>query len=250
VTQHIAPQITQIPKHIAIIMDGNGRWAKRHSLPRYLGHQYGLHPVRTTVELCAKYGVKILTLFAFSSENWLRPPKEVRQIMELFFRSLKGEIRRLQKSGVRLRIIGDRTAFSQALQERISQAEHTTEHNSTVLLQIAANYGGRWDITQAARTLAQQVQAGTLQPEAIDENTVANALAFTDCPYPDLLIRTGGEQRISNFLLWQLAYAELYFSDLLWPDFNELEFIKALEVYASRQRRFGKTGEQTATAPK
>jgi undecaprenyl diphosphate synthase len=241
--------LTQIPKHIAIIMDGNGRWAKRRLLPRYLGHQSGLKTVRTVVEQCAQRGVEVLTLFAFSSENWSRPRQEVRQIMDLFFRALRGEIRRLQNNQVRLRVIGDRTAFSTALQQRIAKAEQLTSVNNGLLLQIAANYGGRWDITQAARYLAQQVQIGKLEPEAIDETAITAALAFPDCPYPDLLIRTGGEQRISNFLLWQLAYAELYFSDLLWPDFNEAEFAKALEVFASRQRRFGKTGEQIENLP-
>jgi undecaprenyl diphosphate synthase len=185
VTKDLAPQLTQVPKHIAIIMDGNGRWAKQRSLPRYFGHQYGLYPIRTVVEQCTNCGVEVLTLFAFSSENWFRPYQEVQQIMDLFFRALKGEIKRMQRNQIRLRIIGDRTAFSSALQERIAQAEQLTSTNNGLLLQIAANYGGRWDITQAARQLAKQVQDGTLIPEAIDETAMASALAFPDCPYPD-----------------------------------------------------------------
>jgi undecaprenyl diphosphate synthase len=199
------------------------------------------------VEQSTKYGIKVLTLFAFSSENWSRPRQEVRQIMGLFFRALRGELERLQKNNVRLRVIGERSAFSLAIQQRIAEVEHLTANNSGVLLQIAANYGGRWEITQAARRIAYAVQAGTLSPDAVDEHNLASMLTFPSDPDPDLLIRTGGEQRISNFLLWQLAYAELYFSDMLWPDFNEAAFINALEVFAQRQRRFGKTGEQVAS---
>jgi len=239
----------QVPRHIAIIMDGNGRWARQRMLPRHAGHRAGLKTVRMVVEQCTKHGVEVLTLFAFSSENWSRPRQEVRQLMELFFSALRGEIKRLQKNRVRLRIIGERRAFSESLQQRISETERATAANEGLLLQIAANYGGRWDITQAARRLAQRVQAGELTPDAIDEATLASALTFPDRPDPDLFIRTGGERRISNFLLWQIAYAELYFSDLLWPDFDAAELERALDDFAGRQRRFGKTGEQVEAAP-
>lgn len=239
-----SPVTFSIPRHIAIIMDGNGRWAKRRMLPRYAGHQAGLKTVRMVVEQCAKYGVEVLTLFAFSSENWSRPRQEVFQIMDLFFHALRGELKRLQKNNVKLRIIGERQAFSTALVQRIAEAEQVTANNTGLLLQIAANYGGRWDILQAIRKLAQQVKDSKLEPAVIDEASVTAALSFSDKPDPDLLIRTGGEQRISNFLLWQIAYAELYFSELLWPDFNAAELNKALEIFASRQRRFGKTPDQ------
>jgi len=241
--------LAQAPRHIAIIMDGNGRWARQRLLPRPAGHRAGLKTVRMVVEECAKRGVEVLTLFAFSSENWSRPRQEVRQIMDLFLGALRGEIKRLQENQVRLRIIGERRAFSEGLQRRISEAEQATASNEGLLLQIAANYGGRWDITQAVRHLAQRVQAGELAANAIDETLLASALTFPDCPDPDLFIRTGGERRISNFLLWQIAYAELYFSDLLWPDFDAHELERALNDFAGRQRRFGKTGEQVEAAP-
>ncbi|KOR30276.1 hypothetical protein TI04_06515 [Achromatium sp. WMS2] len=239
---------TQLPNHIAMIMDGNGRWAKKRMLPRYAGHQAGLKTVRMVVEQCSTRGIKALTLFAFSSENWSRPYQEVNQIMSLFFQALRGEQRRLQKNRVRLRIIGDKSAFSPNLVQRISETERITASNDGLLLQIAANYGGRWDIVQAARTMAQQVQAGQLDPATISEANFATNLATLDCPDPDLLIRTGGEQRISNFLLWQLAYAELYFTEVLWPDFDEMALVDALNAFASRQRRFGKTGDQVQSA--
>jgi undecaprenyl diphosphate synthase len=225
-------------------MDGNGRWARRRLLPRYAGHRAGLKTVRRVVEQCAQRGVQVLTLFAFSSENWSRPRQEVHQLMGLFLHALRGEIKRLQKNRVRLRIIGERRAFSAELQQYIADAEHVTAGNDGLLLQIAANYGGRWDIAEATRSLARQVQSGTLAPDAIDENIFATALAFPDCPDPDLFIRTGGERRISNFLLWQLAYTELHFSDVLWPDFDQTELERALADFAGRERRFGKTSEQ------
>jgi undecaprenyl diphosphate synthase len=225
-------------------MDGNGRWAQRRMLPRYAGHRAGLKTVRMVVEQCANRGIEVLTLFAFSSENWTRPPEEVSQLMELFMGALRGEIKRLQKNRVRLRIIGERNAFSEKLQQRIADAERLTAGNDRLLLQIAANYGGRWDITQAARSLARSVRNGELQPEEIDEAAISGALSFPDYPDPDLFIRSGGERRISNFLLWQCAYSELYFTDRLWPEFDEAEFDRALADFAGRQRRFGKTGEQ------
>ena len=237
-------QVAALPRHVAIIMDGNGRWAQRRMLPRHAGHRAGLKSVRTVVEQCADRGIEVLTLFAFSSENWARPKKEVSQLMELFMSALRGEIKRLQKNRVRLRIIGERSAFSEKLQARIAEAERLTAGNDRLLLQIAANYGGRWDITQAARSLARRVQQGELQPDEIGEKDLAAGLSFPDRPDPDLFIRTGGEQRISNFLLWQSAYSELYFTDRLWPEFDAAEFERALADFSRRQRRFGKTGEQ------
>ncbi len=238
----------RVPRHVAIIMDGNGRWARRRMLPRHAGHRAGVKSVRMVVEQCARRGVEVLTLFAFSSENWARPKEEVSQLMELFMGALRSELKRLQKNRVRLRIIGERSAFPQKLQQRIAEAEQTTEGNDGLLLQIAANYGGRWDIVQAARRLAEKVQRGELSPQAVDEKSLAAELSFADQPDPDLFIRTGGEQRISNFILWQSAYSELYFSPQLWPEFDEAEFDRVLADYAGRQRRFGKTGEQVADA--
>jgi undecaprenyl diphosphate synthase len=234
----------RIPRHIAIVMDGNGRWAQRRSLPRHVGHRAGLKTVRMVVEQCVQRGVQVLTLFAFSSENWTRPRDEVNQLMELFMSALRGELKRLQKNRVRLRIIGERRAFSEKLQRRMAEAERSTAGNDALLLQVAANYGGRWDITEAARQLAQAVRDGELEPDAIDEVRFSHHLSFPDVPDPDLFIRTGGEKRISNFLLWQSAYAELYFTDCLWPEFDQAELDRALEDFSRRQRRFGQTGEQ------
>ena len=227
-------------------MDGNGRWAQRRGFPRHVGHPAGVEAVRKVIEHCVQRKIEVLTLFAFSSENWRRPKSEVGLIMDLFIRSLKKEARRLHRNGVRLKVIGDRKAFSEKLQQRIREVETLTAENSVLVLQVAANYGGRWDMLQAAKSLARDVQNGILNPDEIDESSVSNALSFADLPDPDLFIRTGGEQRLSNFLLWQAAYAELYFTDLLWPDFDAAALDKALEVYASRQRRFGQTGEQVS----
>jgi len=235
-----------IPRHVAIIMDGNGRWAQRRGLPRPAGHQAGAEAVRRVVEESVRLGVRVLTLFAFSSENWRRPRHEVSLLMDLFFRALKRELPRLKANGVRLRIIGDRTAFSDRLQQRMGDAETATAGGDRLLLQVAANYGGRWDITQAARALARAVRARELDPEAIDEDRFAAALSFADAGDPDLLIRTGGEQRLSNFLLWQSAYAELCFTDTLWPDFDAAAYAQVLQAFAGRQRRFGRTAEQVA----
>jgi undecaprenyl diphosphate synthase len=233
-----------IPRHVAIIMDGNGRWAQRRGLPRPAGHQAGAEAVRRVVEESVRLGVRVLTLFAFSSENWRRPRHEVSLLMDLFFRALKRELPRLKANGVRLRIIGDRTAFSDRLQQRMGDAETATAGGDRLLLQVAANYGGRWDIAQAARALARAVRAGELEPEAIDEDRFAAALSFADAGDPDLLIRTGGEQRLSNFLLWQSAYTELCFTDTLWPDFDAAAYAQVLQAFAGRQRRFGQTAEQ------
>lgn len=237
-------QSASLPRHVAIIMDGNGRWAKKRFLPRFAGHKAGVETVRAVVKSCLEKGIDVLTLFAFSSENWRRPPEEVGLLMNLFMTALDHEVRRLHEHGVRLRIIGDRSAFAPALQERIAAAERLTENNTALTLVIAANYGGRWDIARAASLLAEEVRAGRLEPAAITPELLSRQLCLSDLPEPDLFIRTGGEQRVSNFLLWQLAYAELYFTPILWPDFNEAAFADALASFASRQRRFGRTGDQ------
>jgi undecaprenyl diphosphate synthase len=238
-----------VPEHVAIIMDGNGRWANQRGLPRSAGHRAGAKSVRVLVEESLRHGVGALTLFAFSSENWRRPPAEVIVLMELFMSTLQVEVQRLVEHDVQLRVIGDISAFSERLQAQFEDAEAATRHNRRLILQVAANYGGRWDITQAVRAIARDVAAGRLQPEAIDEACVAERLSSTDLPDPDLFIRTGGEKRISNFLLWQSAYAELYFSDLMWPEFDADAYAAALNDFARRQRRFGLTSEQiTASA--
>lgn len=233
-----------LPRHVAIIMDGNGRWAKSRYLPRPAGHKAGVTSVRKTVEKCIERGIEVLTLFAFSSENWRRPAQEVSLLMELFMASLERETQKLHRNGVRLRVIGDREAFAPVLREKIAEAEAMTAANTRLQLVIAANYGGRWDITQAVSKLAEQVQSGLLAPAAITPEVLESEMVLADLPEPDLFIRTGGEQRISNFLLWQLAYTELYFTPLLWPDFDEKAFEEALDSFASRQRRFGYTGDQ------
>ncbi|HFE47911.1 MAG TPA: isoprenyl transferase [Chromatiaceae bacterium] len=246
-----APTVTdahpdRLPRHVAIIMDGNGRWAKRRGQPRHAGHRAGVESVRHVVEFCTDKAVEVLTLFAFSSENWRRPKPEVKLLMELFMLVLKRETRRLDSNNVRLRVIGDRLAFSDKLQQRIHDAEALTAGNSGMVLQIAANYGGRWDIAEATRRIAAKVAAGELDPARCDEQTVAEHLSFADLPDVDLFIRTGGEQRLSNFVLWQAAYAELYFSDLLWPDFDARALEAAFADFAARERRFGKITEQLA----
>lgn len=233
-----------VPRHVAIIMDGNNRWAKKRLLPGVAGHKAGVDAVRAVIETCAEAGVEVLTLFAFSSENWQRPADEVSALMELFLSALRREVRRLNDNGIRLRIIGDRSRFHPELQAAMRDAEALTAGQSRFTLQVAANYGGQWDITQAAQHLAREVQAGRLKPEDIDPQRLQRHLVTADVPLPDLCIRTGGEHRISNFLLWQLAYAELYFSDLYWPDFKHDAMRKALADFAVRQRRFGKTSEQ------
>jgi undecaprenyl diphosphate synthase len=238
---------SSVPRHVAIIMDGNGRWAKQRDRPRTAGHREGVKSVRAVVEESVRRGVATLTLFAFSSENWQRPRSEVNILMELFMSALRGEVRRLNENDVRLRIIGERLAFPEKLQRRIAEAEELTADNRALNLQVAANYGGRWDITRAARRLVADALSGVLDPDAIDEHAVASRLSFPDLPEPDLFIRTGGEQRLSNFVLWQSAYAELYFTDILWPDFDAAAYGRALDDYARRQRRFGRTGEQVAS---
>lgn len=228
-----------VPAHIAIIMDGNNRWAKKKHLPSIAGHSAGASAVRRTVEMSAKAGVKVLTLFAFSSENWKRPKLEVDALMRLFMRSLKKEVKRLNKHNIRLQIMGDVSGFSDALQRQIADAEAKTAHNDGMVLVIAANYGGRWDIAQAAKELARQVQSGDIDIDDIDEVMLGNHIQLADLPAPDLLIRTSGEERISNFLLWQTAYTEFVFLPVLWPDFDQSHFDDAVSVYQNRQRRYG-----------
>ena len=238
------PPYPKVPRHVAIIMDGNGRWAKQRFLPRIAGHRTGVETVRGVVTGCLKHGVEVLTLFAFSSENWRRPMEEVGLLMELFTLTLTAEVKKLDKNNICLRVIGDRTAFNAKLQQQIATAEAQTAGNTALTLVIAANYGGRWDITQATRALARQVQAGELQPDQITSEHISERVCLHRYPEPDLFIRTGGEQRISNFLLWQLSYTEFYFTPLLWPEFDEESFNEAITSFASRQRRFGHTGEQ------
>jgi len=236
----------EVPRHVAIIMDGNNRWAKKRFLPGVAGHKAGIDAVRAVVEVCAEAGVEVLTLFAFSSENWRRPAAEVGALMELFLAALRREVKKLDQNGIRLKIIGDRSRFHPELQAAIAKAEQQTAHHDKFLLQVAANYGGQWDIVQAAQQLAAAVQEGELQVEDIDAQHLQNALSTASQPPPDLCIRTGGERRISNFLLWQLAYSELYFTHLFWPDFKHQAMRDALADFSSRQRRFGKTCEQVA----
>jgi len=225
-------------------MDGNGRWAKQKLMPRSFGHRKGVETTRRVVEFFAQAGIKHLTLFAFSSENWNRPDEEVNNLMQLFMQSLEKYTDELHEKGIRIRFIGNKKVFSDSLQQQINETEKKTFNNDTMTLNIAANYGGHWDIVNAARVLARQVQDGELASTDIDERIFKRVLALGDSPDPDLFIRTGGEQRISNFLLWQLAYAEFYFSDRLWPDFADTDVRAALDEYARRQRRYGKTSEQ------
>lgn len=241
-----SPSSPDNPRHVAIIMDGNNRWARKRFMPGVAGHKAGVDAVRAVIEVCAEEGVEVLTLFAFSSENWSRPEDEVGALMELFLRALRREVRKLSENGIRLRLIGDRSRFSAELQRAMADAEALTADGQRMTLVIAANYGGKWDMAQAARGLALDAAAGRLDASAITEDDFQDRLSTAEWPLPDLCIRTGGERRISNFLLWQLAYAELYFSDLYWPDFKHEAMRKALADFASRQRRFGKTSEQVA----
>ena len=244
-TQEI-PAHGAVPRHVAIIMDGNGRWAKGRRLPRIAGHRRGVEAVRETVRACVERGVEYLTLFAFSSENWRRPADEVALLMQLFQVALASEVDKLHRNGVRLKVVGDTGRFDPAIRRLIEQGERLTAENRRLTLTVAANYGGRWDILQAlSRLMAQQPAPAD---RAFDESALAPYLAMSYAPEPDLFIRTGGEQRISNFLLWQLAYAELYFTDTLWPDFDAAALDAAFASYRQRERRFGRTGEQAAAA--
>jgi undecaprenyl diphosphate synthase len=235
-----------VPRHVAIIMDGNGRWAAARGLARTAGHKAGLDPVRMSIKECSRRKVTALTLFAFSSENWRRPVEEVASLMGLFVDALDREIAELHSSDVRVRFIGDRRTLSVRLQSRIAAAEERTGANGGLRLQIAMSYGGRWDIVQAAQRLARECASGALRADDIDEDRFAERLQLAGVPDAELIIRTGGEHRISNFLLWNAAYAELFFSERLWPDFDSTELDAALSFFASRQRRFGLTGEQVA----
>lgn len=242
--QLIIPPGRAMPRHIAIIMDGNNRWAKEHRLPGLAGHKAGVKSVRAVIEGCVEQGVEALTLFAFSSENWKRPALEVKGLMQLFMWALEQEVRKLERHNIRLRVIGDLSRFSPQLQARIREAEARTAGNTGLALNIAANYGGRWDIVQAARNLAQRCVDGELDPADISEDLLHEQTCLAELPPPDLCIRTGGEQRISNFLIWQFAYTEFYFSDCFWPDFDKAELLAALQSFLTRERRFGRTSEQ------
>lgn len=240
------PEIGKVPRHIAIIMDGNGRWAKARMLPRVAGHHRGVDAVRKTLEACVKAGVQYLTLFAFSSENWRRPADEVSVLMGLFVRLLEREIGRLHANGIRLVVVGELSAFEPRLQTLIEEAMVLTSANSRLTLTICANYGGRWDMLQAMQRMLIDSPGLRAEPARIQESDLTPYLSMNHAPEPDLFIRTGGEQRISNFLLWQLAYTELYFTDTFWPDFNERELVRAIESYQQRERRFGRTSAQLA----
>jgi undecaprenyl diphosphate synthase len=239
-TQEV-PEHGDVPQHVAIIMDGNGRWAKRQHLPRIAGHRRGVEAVRATVRACAERGIAFLTLFAFSSENWRRPAEEVALLMQLFQMALSNEVEKLHRNGVRLKVVGDTRRFDANIRRAIERGERLTAGNKGLTLTIAANYGGRWDILQA---LTKLVKAGKAPVDEVDESSLAPYLAMSYAPEPDLFIRTGGEQRISNFLLWQLAYTELYFTDTLWPDFDAAALDEAIVSYRRRERRFGRTSEQ------
>jgi len=228
-----------VPAHVAVIMDGNGRWAKRRHLPRHAGHQAGLKSARRIIEHCAERGVQALTLFTFSSENWQRPQGEVSRLMELFLNALGKDVRELHGNGVRVRFIGDRRGFSTGLQQGMREGEALTAANTGLTLNIAVGYGGRWDIVEAARSFAREVARGVRRPEELDEQRFAGSLSLAHVTDPDLFIRTGGERRISNFLLWNLAYTELYFTDLFWPDFDTRALDEAFEWFAARDRRYG-----------
>ncbi len=245
-TQKI-PLVEEVPKHVAVIMDGNGRWARKRFLPRIAGHKRGVDTVRDLVKQCIQLKIGYLTLFAFSSENWRRPPEEVSFLMSLFMDALKREVNKLHQNNIKLIMIGDRSHFDSALVERIEQSEQLTANNTGLVLTIAANYGGRWDVLQAVNQMQKAIPdlLGTY-----DETHITPYLAMSYAPEPDLFIRTGGEKRISNFLLWQLAYTELYFTDTLWPDFNEASFQAAIESYQQRERRFGRTSEQISELPR
>lgn len=244
-----AQQVSAVPQHVAIIMDGNGRWAQQRGKPRTYGHKAGVDAVRRAVSFAGEQGIQALTLYAFSSENWRRPESEISVLMQLFLTVLGREAKRLHKNNVRLSIIGDISPFSERLQQKIKQVEQMTAGNDGLQLNIAANYGGRWDVVNAAKRLAEQVKLGVLSPEQIDESLFNRFICLAEQPEPDLLIRTGGDQRISNFLIWQLAYTEFYFSASLWPDFDDNEFLQAISSFSSRERRFGQTGEQVKAIP-
>ena len=233
-----------VPRHVAVVMDGNGRWAQARGKARIQGHRRGVETARQLTSLCGRAGIEYLTLFAFSSENWKRPPEEVGFLTRLLITSLENEISRLQENQIRLNVIGDFRPFGQKVNELIVRAHEQTSSNTAMTLTIALNYGGRWDLTEAVRKLVRACEERDITADDIDEATLSQALSTRNLPDPDLFIRTGGEIRLSNFLLWQLAYTELFFTDCLWPDFDEEQFERALDAYRSRQRRFGQTGDQ------
>ena len=240
------PAHRDVPRHIAIIMDGNGRWATSRHLPRVAGHAKGVEAVRTVVDACARRGVEYLTLFAFSSENWRRPAEEVSVLMRLFISALEREVAQLDENGIRLQVVGELSAFEPRLRQLITGAIQRTAGNTRLTLTICANYGGRWDILQAVRSLLAERPELARQPDSLDEQSLAAHLAMAYAPEPDLFVRTGGEQRVSNFLLWQLAYTELYFTDTFWPDFDAVALDRAIASYRQRERRFGRTSAQVA----
>ena len=233
---------TNVPKHIAIIMDGNGRWAKKRFMPRFIGHQKGLSALRKLIPAVVELDVKALTLFAFSTENWKRPAEEVNQLMSLFLKALQKEVNKLNENNIKLNIIGDKSAFPEDIQRYIAESESLTSHNTGLQLNIAANYGGRWDIINAVKKW--QHANPELSFEALSEDAISQNLCLSELPEPDLLIRTGGESRVSNFLIWQMAYTEYYFTDTLWPDFDSHALFEAIQSFQNRERRFGKTSEQ------
>ncbi len=239
-----AASLQHMPRHVAIVMDGNGRWANKRHLPRAAGHKAGVGATRKIVESCAKKNIEALTIFAFSSENWNRPESEVSALMSLFISTIMAEVRKLNKKNVCVKFIGERSRFSEKLQNSINESEQLTRNNTGLHLNIAANYGGRWDVINACRQIVEEVKNNKTTIDDIDEDRFNSFMSLSELPAPDLLIRTGGEQRISNFLIWQLAYSELYFVDTLWPDFSDEDLDAALDWYAGRQRRFGKTGQQ------
>ncbi len=237
-----------IPQHVAVIMDGNGRWARRRALPRHAGHRAGVKSVRAVVEHSARLGIQHLTLFAFSSENWRRPDDEVSKLMSLFVEALQREVDELHRNEVKLEFVGDRSRLSASLQRMMADAETATAENDGLHLTVAVAYGGRWDIVEAAKRCARRAVDGEIEAESIDEDMLAEEMQLAGLPDPDLLIRTGGEQRVSNFLLWNFAYSELWFCDALWPDFREKDLDLAVEFFARRQRRYGHTGDQLEAA--
>ena len=243
-TKQASPADSAVPKHIAIIMDGNGRWARKRLMPRVAGHRKGVEALRGIIRNCAERGVSHLTVFAFSSENWRRPQEEVTLLMELFLRALENEVAKLHENDIRFRVIGDLSGFSERIQTLIREAESLTSNNKRLTFTVAANYGGRWDVVQAVKKL----MATGVSADEVNETLLAQQLSIADMPEPDLFIRTGGEQRISNFLLWQLAYTELYFTDALWPDFDAAALDAAIASYRTRERRFGRTSEQVRSS--
>ncbi|MCA3034568.1 MAG: di-trans,poly-cis-decaprenylcistransferase [Rhodocyclaceae bacterium] len=244
----VIPAFTSVPRHVAIVMDGNGRWAKNRFMPRVAGHKRGVEAVRETVKTCGELGIEYLTLFAFSSENWRRPAEEVSVLMQLFLVSLDNEVAKLHANGIRFKVIGDLTRFDARLRDKIAASEALTESNTALTLTVAANYGGRWDILQAMNKAQQERVSANREVSEFSEDLLTPYLSMAYAPEPDLFIRTGGEQRLSNFLIWQLAYTEFYFTPELWPDFGRSSLIRAVDSYGKRERRFGRTSDQLAAS--